>query len=118
MIRKVLDDFPVEGDVGKHGESISELSESPCWKAKAERRRGAPYSWLTGECPERAGHFKPGSVTHVVHRVRLTQSTIDGDVVLSVCGSWFVFPQDHQGLPLCVERDCVRRMRNLQFNAG
>ncbi|WP_371828370.1 DUF3039 domain-containing protein [Rhodococcoides fascians] len=47
------------------------------------------------------GRMEPGTLAHVVHTYRLTESIVDGDPVQGVCGQWFVPRQDHVSMPLC-----------------
>lgn len=47
------------------------------------------------------GQMEPGTLAHVVHTFRLTESSVVGDPVQGVCGQWFVPRQDHVSMPVC-----------------
>lgn len=47
------------------------------------------------------GEVVMGDVAHYAHTSRLTQSTVEGRAVRSVCGTWFVPRQDHDVKEQC-----------------
>jgi hypothetical protein len=63
-------------------------------------------SWASAALPGRA---VPGDTAHYAHRNRLTQSSIEGEGVKGLCGTWFVPRQDHEKLPKCSECEAVLR---------
>lgn len=54
--------------------------------------------------------FIPGSVAHRSHRQRLTQSSVDGEGVQALCGTWFVPRQDHESLAECSDCAAIHRL--------
>jgi hypothetical protein len=57
------------------------------------------------------GQFVAGSHAHYTHRERLTESTVIGSAVRSICGIWFVPRQDYERLEKCPACEALHRAR-------
>lgn len=104
IIRLLRSIDPPEQSWDRYQDTFSTIGEPGAWKLRA-----AELARLTrtGELAQST----PGKESHYAHRKDLTECTLSGRAVRSLCGIYFVPTQDHQGLPECLH--CQERLAEL-----
>lgn len=91
---------PPESGWDRTGDTYSNIGDVGEWAKRVGELDQLIDSQLLSES-------EPGSVSHYAHRKHLAKSTVNGNAVRALCGTFFVPTQDHSILsacPACEER--------------